>query len=163
MLKVIPVLDSLDKLNRIEKPSQFGHTQQERLFNVALELSITWINRILFLKLLEAQLITYHKGNKAYSFLNFDKIKGYDDLNGLFFQVLARKHEERNEDIKKVFDKVPYLNSSLFEPTDMEQLTLFISNLKDNKTILLARKFLPSYNAHFHHRKLQLYPNLNLR
>jgi adenine-specific DNA-methyltransferase len=128
-------LDSLDKLNRIEKPSQFGHTQQERLFNVALELSITWINRILFLKLLEAQLITYHKGNKAYSFLNLDKIKGYDDLNGLFFQVLARKHEERNEDIKKVFDKVPYLNSSLFEPTDMEQLTLFISNLKDNKTI----------------------------
>ena len=113
-------LDSLNKLNRIEKPSQFGHTQQERLFNVALELSITWINRILFLKLLEAQLITYHKGNKAYSFLNFDKIKGYDDLNGLFFQVLARKHEERNEDIKKVFDKVPYLNSSLFEPTDME-------------------------------------------
>lgn len=128
-------LDSLDKLNRIEKPSQFGNTQQERLFNVALELSITWINRILFLKLLEAQLITYHKGDKAYSFLNLDKIKSYDDLNGLFFQVLARKYEERNEDIKKVFDKVPYLNSSLFEPTDMEQLTLFISNLKDNKTI----------------------------
>jgi adenine-specific DNA-methyltransferase len=66
-------LDSLDKLNRIEKPSQFGHTQQERLFNVALELSITWINRILFLKLLEAQLITYHKGDKAYSFLNLIK------------------------------------------------------------------------------------------
>jgi type II restriction/modification system DNA methylase subunit YeeA len=128
-------LDSLDKLNRIEKPSQFGNTQQERLFNIALELSITWINRILFLKLLEAQLITYHKGDKSYSFLNLDKIKGYDDLNGLFFQVLARKHEERNEDIKKVFDKVPYLNSSLFEPTDMEQLTLFISNLKDDKTI----------------------------
>ena len=128
-------LDSLDKLNRIEKPNQFGNTQQERLFNIALELSITWINRILFLKLLEAQLITYHKGDKAYSFLNLDKIKGYDDLNGLFFQVLARKHEERNEDIKKVFDKVPYLNSSLFEPTDMEQLTLFISNLKNDKTI----------------------------
>ncbi|MDO8896263.1 MAG: class I SAM-dependent DNA methyltransferase, partial [Bacteroidales bacterium] len=49
-------LDSLDKLNRLEKPNQFGSTQQERLFNVALELSITWINRILFLKLLEAQL-----------------------------------------------------------------------------------------------------------
>ncbi|ADY51155.1 putative type IIS restriction/modification enzyme [Pseudopedobacter saltans DSM 12145] len=128
-------LDSLDKLNRLEKPNQFGNTQQERLFNVALELSITWINRILFLKLLEAQLITYHKGDKSFSFLNLDKIKNYDDLNSLFFQVLARKYDERNEDVKKAFEKTPYLNSSLFEPTDIEQVTLFISNLKDDKTI----------------------------
>jgi hypothetical protein len=128
-------LDSLDKLSRLERPNQFGSTQQEKLFNVALELSITWINRILFLKLLEAQLITYHKGDKSYSFLNLDKIKNYDDLNSLFFQVLARKYDERNEDVKKIFEKVPYLNSSLFEPTDIEQVTLFISNLKDDKTI----------------------------
>jgi adenine-specific DNA-methyltransferase len=136
-------LDSLDKLSRLERPSQYGSNQQERLFNVALELSITWINRILFLKLLEAQLISYHRNDKlsagnsakAYSFLNLDKIKNYDDLNSLFFQVLARKHDERNEDVKQLFDKVPYLNSSLFEPTDMEQVTLFISNLKDEKTI----------------------------
>ncbi|MFN4000199.1 Eco57I restriction-modification methylase domain-containing protein [Algoriphagus sp.] len=128
-------LDSLDKLSRLERPSQFGSTQQEKLFNVALELSITWINRILFLKLLEAQLITYHKGDKSYSFLNLGKIKNYDDLNSLFFQVLARKYDQRNEDVKKIFEKVPYLNSSLFEPTEIEQLTLFISNLKDDKTI----------------------------
>jgi tRNA1(Val) A37 N6-methylase TrmN6 len=128
-------LDSLDKLSRLEKPNQFGNTQQERLFSVALELSITWINRILFLKLLEAQLITYHKGDKSYSFLNLDKIKNYDDLNSLFFQVLARKYDDRNEDVKKIFEKVPYLNSSLFEPTEIEQDTLFISNLRDDKTI----------------------------
>ena len=128
-------LDSLDKMSRLEKPYQFGNTQEERLFNVALELSITWINRILFLKLLEAQLITYHKGDKSYSFLNLDKIKNYDDLNDLFFQLLARKYEDRNEDVKKTFEKTPYLNSSLFAPTDIEQVTLFISNLKDDKTI----------------------------
>ncbi|CAK8723215.1 site-specific DNA-methyltransferase (adenine-specific) [Candidatus Electrothrix laxa] len=128
-------LDSLDKLSRLERPSQFGSTQQEKLFNVALELSITWINRILFLKLLEAQLITYHKGDKSYSFLNLDKIKNYDDLNSLFFQVLAKKHDQRNEDVIKAFEKVPYLNSSLFEPTDIEQDTIFISNLRDDKTI----------------------------
>lgn len=128
-------LDSLDKLGRIEKPNQFGSTTQDRLFNVALELSITWINRILFLKLLEAQLITYHKGDLSYSFLNFDKIKNYDDLNSLFFQVLARQYDARNEDVKKVFAKVPYLNSSLFEPTELEQVALFISNLKDDKAI----------------------------
>ena len=128
-------LDSLDKISRLERPSQFGNNQQEKLFNVALELTITWINRILFLKLLEAQLITYHKGDKSYSFLNLDKIKNYDDLNSLFFQVLARKYDERNEDVIKVFEKVPYLNSSLFEPTEIEQVTLLISNLKDEKTI----------------------------
>jgi adenine-specific DNA-methyltransferase len=128
-------LDSLDKLSRLEKPSNFGSTQQERLFNVALELSITWINRILFLKLLEAQLITYHKGDKSYSFLNLDRIKSYDDLNSLFFQVLARKYDSRNEDVKIAFEKIPYLNSSLFEPTEIEHATLFISNLRDDKTI----------------------------
>ncbi|MFN3784816.1 MAG: Eco57I restriction-modification methylase domain-containing protein [Spirosomataceae bacterium] len=133
-------LDSLDKISRLDKPTQYGATHQERLFQVALELAITWVNRILFLKLLEAQLITYHKGDKqnaatSFAFLNTQKIKTYDDLNSLFFQVLARTHADRNEDVKKVFEKVPYLNSSLFEPTEMEQVTLFISNLKDDKAI----------------------------
>ncbi|WBL27252.1 type IIG restriction enzyme/methyltransferase [Zunongwangia sp. HGR-M22] len=128
-------LDSLDKINRLDNPSHFGTTQEERLFNVGLELSITWINRILFLKLLEAQLKTYHKGDKTYEFLSIDKIKNYDDLNSLFFQVLAKQQSERNQDVMELFAKVPYLNSSLFEPTGIEHRTLFISNLRDDKTI----------------------------
>ena len=128
-------LDSLDKINRLDNPSHFGTTQEERLFNVALELSITWINRILFLKLLEAQLRTYHKGDKSYEYLSIDKIQNYDDLNSLFFQVLAKQQSERNEDVNELFAKVPYLNSSLFEPTDIEHGTLFISNLRDDKAI----------------------------
>jgi hypothetical protein len=128
-------LDSLNMISSLERPGQFGSNEQEKFFNVALELSITWINRILFLKLLEAQLITYHKGDKTYSFLNLEKIKNYDDLNSLFFQVLARKNDKRNEDVIKIFEKVPYLNSSLFEPTDIEKNTLFISNLRDDKSI----------------------------
>jgi hypothetical protein len=128
-------LDSLDKISRLEKPSQFGSNLQERLFNIGLELSITWINRILFLKLLEAQLITYHKGDKSFSFLNLDRIRNYDDLNSLFFKVLARKFEDRDSEIKLAFEKVPYLNSSLFEPTDLEHTTLFISNLRDEKQL----------------------------
>ncbi|MDA3943103.1 MAG: Eco57I restriction-modification methylase domain-containing protein [Bacteroidetes bacterium] len=128
-------LDSLDKINHLKRSGQYGSTTEEKLFNVGLELCITWINRILFLKLLEAQLITYHRGDSAYAFLNLDKIKDYDDLNSLFFQVLARKQEARNEDVLRAFEQVPYLNSSLFEPTDMEQDTLFISNLRDDKAI----------------------------
>lgn len=130
-------LESLDKINRLERPSQYGATQQERLFNVALELSITWVNRILFLKLLEAQLVTYQKGDKSYAFLNSKRIKGYDDLNTLFFQVLAKTESERNNDVKQLFAKVPYLNSSLFEPTELEHTALFMSNLRDDKAMPL--------------------------
>ncbi|WP_339699121.1 Eco57I restriction-modification methylase domain-containing protein [Algoriphagus aquimarinus] len=128
-------LDSLDKLGQLDKPSQYGNTIQERLFNVGLELSITWVNRVLFLKLLEAQLITYHKGDTSYAFLNKKNIHDWDDLNSLFFQVLAKKTEDRNEDVKALFAKVPYLNSSLFEPTTMEQRTIMINFLKNEKII----------------------------
>jgi adenine-specific DNA-methyltransferase len=133
----IEQLDSLDKISRLQNPKQYGDTNEERLFTVALELTITWVNRILFLKLLEAQLITYHKGDKSYSFLNSHLIKDYDNLNSLFFQVLAKKPEDRNERVFTDFAKVPYLNSSLFEPTDLEHETLFISQLEDNNTLPL--------------------------
>jgi hypothetical protein len=125
-------LDSLDKLSRLTNPKQYGDTPEERLFNVGLELCITWVNRILFLKLLEAQLISYHKGDKSYSFLKQDLIHDYDNLNSLFFMVLAKKPEERNQRVKDLFSKVPYLNSSLFEPTVLEHEALFISGLEDN-------------------------------
>jgi adenine-specific DNA-methyltransferase len=126
-------LDSLDKISRMEKPSQFGTDAKERLFNVALELAITWTNRVLFLKLLEAQLISYHKGDRNYAFLNLEKVGSYDDLNGLFFEVLARTPGERSAEMKKRFGKVPYLNSSLFEPSAIEHAGLFISQIKDRK------------------------------
>ena len=130
-------LDSLDKISRLQNGKQYGDTHTERLFNVALELTITWVNRILFLKLLEAQLISYHKGDKSYAFLNSYLIKDYDNLNSLFFQVLARKPSERNDRVSTIFAKVPYLNSSLFEPTDLEHETLFVSQLEDNVTLPL--------------------------
>lgn len=125
-------LDSLDKISRLNNPKQYGDTHNERLFTVALELCITWVNRILFLKLLEAQLISYHKGDKSYAFLHSGLIQDYDNLNALFFMVLAKKPEERNARVKDMFAKVPYLNSSLFEPTDLEHQTLFISGLEDH-------------------------------
>src|SRR5690606_3364066 len=82
-----------------------------------------------------AQLITYHKGDKSYAFLNKGEMKEYDDLKSLFFQVLGKELPARNEDVRKLYEKVPDLNSSLFQPTDLEHETLFISNLKDDKII----------------------------
>jgi len=140
-------LDSLDKISRLEKPEQFGETYQDRLFNVGLELAITWVNRILFLKLLEAQLIKYHKGDKSYSFLSLEKVKNYDDLNSLFFSVLARKTTERNEHLNKIFAHVPYLNSSLFELTDIEHSTIVISNLRDEKLPIFSSTVLKDHKG----------------
>lgn len=130
-------LESMDKLSRLKNPKVYGTDNSERLFNVALELTISWVNRILFLKLLEAQLFTYHKKDKAYAFLNSDKIRDYDGLNSLFFQVLAKRSGERTEAVNAIFGKVPYLNSSLFEMTDLEHDMFPISQLEDHKTLPL--------------------------
>lgn len=134
----IEQLDSMQKVSRLENPARYGGNEQEILFNVALELAITWINRILFLKLLEAQLISYHKGDRSYAFLNVEMVKNFDDLNSLFFSVLARKTNERSAAVKKLFANVPYLNSSLFEPTELEHSCLFISQIKDTKLPLIS-------------------------
>ncbi|MEA4821410.1 MAG: TaqI-like C-terminal specificity domain-containing protein, partial [Erysipelotrichales bacterium] len=134
-------LDSMDKLSLLPNKWQFGDTREEQLFNVALELSITWINRVLFLKLLESQIIRYHNDDKKYSFLSSDKIEGYGDLNGLFFQILACKEEDRRDGyIKDKFSHVPYLNSSLFELSELENYTITISNLRDRAKIKLYNK-----------------------
>ncbi|MDO9340292.1 MAG: class I SAM-dependent DNA methyltransferase, partial [Bacteroidales bacterium] len=129
---VITILKSEDCLSQLPKRSDFGKDSEEQLFNVALELGITWINRILFLKLLEGQLVRYNNGDKAFRFLNTERVHDYDELNKLFFQVLAVKDGDRNEKIKEKFGNIPYLNSSLFEPNDLEHKTIRISNLDDH-------------------------------
>lgn len=131
----ITQLDSLDKVSRVDKPAQYGDTHKERLFNIALELTITWVNRILFLKLLEAQLISYNNGDKSFAILNTDKLKDYDEVNSLFFQVLAKLPAERSESINKIFGNIPYLNSSLFEPTELEHQCLFINQLANDQKL----------------------------
>lgn len=126
-------------LGMTEKIREYQENYQEQLFKVALELVITWVNRILFLKLLEAQLINYNNGDKNYSFLNKEKITNFNDLDTLFFQVLAKKLEERNTDIQSKFNHIPYLNSGLFEFTELENKTLFIANLNNDYKLPLFK------------------------
>jgi hypothetical protein len=121
----------LDKIPRDD-------TQQ--LFDVALDLAITWVNRILFLKLLEAQLIKYHQGyedEQDFAFLNSVKIKDYGDLNKLFFSVLALEHGDRAANVKEIFANVPYLNSSLFELTPTERDYIAIRSLGSNESLAI--------------------------
>ncbi|MEZ4526738.1 MAG: hypothetical protein R2941_12530 [Desulfobacterales bacterium] len=124
-------IDSLGKINRLENSEHFGATYEEKLFSVGLELAVIWVNRVLFLKLLEAHLINCHKGDRSYAFLHTGKIRNFDDLNCLFFQILARRLNERGRHLREGFAKIPWLNSSLFEPAGLEHQTIFVSNLKD--------------------------------
>ena len=123
------ILDAEDWLDRVPRLSSYGADREDRMFNVALSLSICWVNRVLFLKLLEAQLIKYHKGDRSYSFLNPSMIPDYDELNKLFFQVLAKRPEDRQANVSSKYSKIPYLNSSLFEMSQLESETIRVSNL----------------------------------
>ena len=108
--------------------------------DIALQLTVIWFNRILFLKLLESQLILFNK-SAQYKFLSFDKIKNFEDLYDLFFAVLAKKETERNEYMSDRFGFIPYLNSSLFEPTALELSThgLSIDRLREGKINIFSK------------------------
>jgi hypothetical protein len=106
---------------------------ENMLFDIALELSITWVNRILFLKLLEAQQLQYQGGNRDYAFLNISTVKTFNELNTLFFKVLAVKPKNREDTVREKYKNVPYLNSSLFEKTVNEKEYALISNLQNEK------------------------------
>ncbi|WP_273896667.1 DUF7149 domain-containing protein [Helicobacter pylori] len=106
-----------------------------------MALLIAWNNRILFLRLLESLLISFEHFEKPFenSFLTTKNFKDFNDLNTLFFEVLAKKNNERLKEIKedKILQKIPYLNSSLFDKTPLE--------LKGHEIKLLDNKKLEIY------------------
>lgn len=134
----ITILDSEDWIDNVKDRYSFGKDRQEQLFGVALALTIGWANRILFLKLLEAQLVKYHKGDQSYAFMRPSVIPDYDELNKLFFQVLAKRIVDRSESINTKYGKVPYLNSSLFEISPLERQTIRISSLDNSELPLFS-------------------------
>ena len=148
-------LQELRKIDRLENLEQFGENTEERLFNVSLELAITWINRILFLKLLESQLINYHQGNKSFAFLNLAKIQDFGNLNRLFFGVLSRKPNDRDEHIKNIVANIPYLNSSLFEVSEIEHKTIVTSNLINDEKLSIFNKTVLKDNGNIRTGKLK--------
>ena len=111
-----------DKLDQKGAPKEFEDV---------IKLIIIWINRVLFLKLLESQIVTW-TGEKTSRFLSADKISGYDALENLFFDTLARRIPDRKN---KGFDYIPYLNSSLFEMQEEEKTGISISALPDGAQI----------------------------
>ncbi len=102
-----------------------------------MALLIAWNNRILFLRLLESLLISFKHFEKP--FLTIENFTNFNALNTLFFEVLAKKNNERLKEIKedKILGKIPYLNSSLFDKTPLE--------LKGHEIKLLDNKSLEIY------------------
>ncbi|GAA9189365.1 hypothetical protein Taiwan62_04080 [Helicobacter pylori] len=83
-----------------------------------MALLIAWNNRILFLRLLESLLISFDHFKEP--FLTIENFKDFNALNTLFFEVLAKKNNERKIKEDKILGKIPYLNSSLFDKTPLE-------------------------------------------
>ncbi|HHO0561035.1 TPA: class I SAM-dependent DNA methyltransferase [Campylobacter coli] len=100
---------------------------EEENFETILKILILWLNRILFLKLIESNLVRFND-DKNLKFLNFKKIPDFDKLSELFFEILAKERSTRK---KSEFAYLPYLNSSLFEKQSIEN-TLEISNLNND-------------------------------
>jgi len=125
-------------------PTEYtGASADEKLFADALELVIIWLNRILFLKLFEQQLVRFNRGDTQNAsaenlrFLAPETVKDTSMLNSLFFHVLAIPPDERPN--LPQFAEIPYLNSSLFEEKPLEQ-KVRISDIVGSYNVPLYRK-----------------------
>ncbi|NHB53545.1 DUF7149 domain-containing protein [Helicobacter pylori] len=128
LLYILGLEEQNDKGKILIKPSRTQNSLsaalKEQYTNLddeeVMALLIAWNNRILFLRLLESLLISFKHFEKP--FLTIENFENFNDLNTLFFEVLAKKNSERLKEIKedKILDKIPYLNSSLFDKTPLE-------------------------------------------
>ncbi|MGL2424471.1 DUF7149 domain-containing protein [Helicobacter pylori] len=116
-----------------------------------MALLIAWNNRILFLRLLESLLISFKHFEKP--FLTTENFKDFNALNTLFFEVLAKKNSERSlnkED--KISEKIPYLNSSLFDQTPLESEGYKIRSL-DNEPLEIYPKSVLKKHEEYQEKK----------
>ncbi|WQZ57465.1 class I SAM-dependent DNA methyltransferase [Helicobacter pylori] len=144
LLYILGLEEKNEKGKTLIKPSRtqnsLSYALKEKYKNLddeeVMALLIAWNNRILFLRLLESLLISFKHFEKP--FLTTENFKDFNALNTLFFEVLAKKNSERSlnkED--KILEKIPYLNSSLFDKTPLE--------LKGHEIKLLNNKPLEIY------------------
>jgi hypothetical protein len=123
-----------------------GITTEDERFEAALGLVLTWINRILFLKLLESQLVNFNRESEV-KFLNIIHIPDYDVLHDLFMKVMAKPISERTDELRSQFPDVPYLNSSLFELAKIEESFFPISGIRLGEMDVYAKTVLKDGNG----------------
>ena len=121
-------------------------TNDDERFEAALGLVLTWINRVIFLKLLESQLVNFNK-DKDVKFLDIIHIPDYDVLHDLFMKVMAKPIVERTDEMKNHFPDVPYLNSSLFELSKIEERFFPVSGIRLGEMDVYVRTVLKDGNG----------------
>ncbi|MGL2655728.1 DUF7149 domain-containing protein [Helicobacter pylori] len=121
-----------------------------------MALLIAWNNRILFLRLLESLLISFKHFEKP--FLTTENFENFNALNTLFFEVLAKKNSERLPEIKedKILQKIPYLNSSLFDQTPLESKGHEIRLLENKKLEIYKNSVLKKHEDYQKDKPLPL-------
>ncbi|MCQ2857999.1 class I SAM-dependent DNA methyltransferase [Helicobacter pylori] len=121
-----------------------------------MALLIAWNNRILFLRLLESLLISFKHFEKP--FLTIENFKDFNALNTLFFEVLAKKNSERLPAIKenKILEKIPYLNSSLFDKTPLESKGHEIKSLNNYHLEIYPKSVLKKHEEYQEQKDLPL-------
>ncbi|GAA7336258.1 type IIG restriction enzyme/methyltransferase [Helicobacter pylori] len=147
LLYILGLEEQNDKGKILIKPSRIENSLSDALKKCynnldneeVMALLIAWNNRILFLRLLESLLISFKHFEKP--FLTTENLTDFNALNTLFFEVLAKKNNERLKEIKedKILGKIPYLNSSLFDKTPLELKGHEIKWL-DNKSLEIYPK-----------------------
>lgn len=103
-------------------------SQDKQDFERVMSFVVLWLNRILFLKLIEANLVRFND-DESLKFLNPNKVRNFKALSQLFFEILAKKPKDR---ANSTLDYLPYLNSALFQKQAIEREILDISALDDN-------------------------------
>lgn len=81
-------------LQSLKDKEKFKAKSDDEKFESLMQLIILWLNRILFLKLIEASLVKFNT-NTSLKFLNIDKIPSFKVLNDLFFEILAKEPKQR--------------------------------------------------------------------
>lgn len=105
--------------------------QDKQGFERVMSFVVLWLNRILFLKLIEANLVRFND-DESLKFLNPNKVRNFKALSQLFFEILAKKPKDR---ANSTLDYLPYLNSALFQKQAIEREILDISALDDSATL----------------------------
>ncbi|MCQ2865835.1 class I SAM-dependent DNA methyltransferase [Helicobacter pylori] len=120
-----------------------------------MALLIAWNNRILFLRLLESLLISFNHFEKP--FLTIENFKDFNSLNTLFFEVLAKKNSERSLNKEnKILEKIPYLNSSLFDQTPLESKGYKIRSLDNEPLEIYPKSVLKKHEEYQKQKDLPL-------
>lgn len=164
LLYILGLEEQNEKGKTLIKPSRtqnsLSYALKEQYKNLddeeVMALLIAWNNRILFLRLLESLLISFNHFEK--SFLTTENFKDFNALNTLFFEVLAKKNSERLPAIKenKILEKIPYLNSSLFDQTPLESKGYEIKLLNNEPLEIYPKSVLKKHEEYQKQKDLPL-------